>query len=167
MDDIQWIQVDAGSSLVEVTASLAREIWQAHYVPIIGQAQVDYMLERYQTPEAIRAQINGGDVYYLISDAQGQPIGYVCLRVQDKELFLNRIYVHQPSRRKKAGKKTMDFVQGLARSHECSKIWLTVNKQNTGSIKFYKHCGFAITRAVVQEIGQGFVMDDYVMEKKM
>ena len=48
-----------------------------------------------------------------------------------------------------------------------SKKWyLTVNKYNSSSIEVYKKRGFEITDAAVTDIGSGFVMDDYIMEKQ-
>jgi ribosomal protein S18 acetylase RimI-like enzyme len=44
-------------------------------------------------------------------------------------------------------------------------LWLTVNRHNTGSIAFYQHLGFKVSGTVVQDIGSGFVMDDYKMVK--
>jgi len=45
-----------------------------------------------------------------------------------------------------------------------SRIQLTVNKGNSGSISVYEHWGFVTVDSVVTDIGCGFVMDDYVME---
>ena len=42
---------------IAAVAALARETWTRHYVPIIGVAQVEYMLEKFQSEEAIARQI--------------------------------------------------------------------------------------------------------------
>jgi diamine N-acetyltransferase len=44
-------------------------------------------------------------------------------------------------------------------------VLLAVNKRNVNAINAYLKHGFRIAEAVVKEIGGGFVMDDYVMEK--
>ena len=47
------------------------------------------------------------------------------------------------------------------------KIWLTCNKNNTKTLDIYKHLGFEIVREEVTDIGEGYVMDDYVLEYKI
>ena len=66
------------ASQIKAVADLAREIWNEHFVPIIGQAQVDYMLERFQSAPAIRGQIAAGYEYYLVRD-RGRYAGYFAL----------------------------------------------------------------------------------------
>ena len=55
----------------------------------------------------------------------------------------------------------------MCKKHELEKIWLTCNRNNTNSIEIYKHWGFEIVREEVKDIGNGFVMDDYIMEYKI
>ena len=44
---------------------------------------------------------------------------------------------------------------------------LTVNKGNTDSIAVYLKSGFVVREEAVFDIGSGYVMDDYVMEKRL
>ena len=46
-------------------------------------------------------------------------------------------------------------------------LWLTVNKDNAGAIAWYTRMGFKNAGAIVQDIGAGYVMDDYRMEKSI
>ena len=59
----------------------------------------------------------------------------------------------------------IEFLQELAREKGLSKITLTVNKNNTDAIRAYEQFGFTNLGVFVQDIGNGFVMDDYKMEK--
>lgn len=45
------------------------------------------------------------------------------------------------------------------------KIYLTVNKHNTHAVEVYRHFGFYQIDAVVTDIGGGYVMDDYILQK--
>lgn len=54
------IQRILSQSDIAQTADLAREIWTDHFTPIIGSAQVEYMLEKFQSPDAMTRQISGG-----------------------------------------------------------------------------------------------------------
>jgi hypothetical protein len=78
---------------IATAAALAREIWIRHYVPIIGQAQTDYMIAKFQSPEAIARQIAGGYQYYLVI-ADGEPVGYFALVPGPAEhrALLSKIY---------------------------------------------------------------------------
>ena len=65
------------------------------------------------------------------------------------------------------GKRAMEFVERLARDAGCSSITLAVNKKNTDSVAVYERLGFKISKAIVMDIGSGFVMDDYLMERSL
>ncbi len=149
---------------MEIVASLAREIWTEHYIPIIGREQVDYMLERFQSKQAIAQQIKAGVLYFLIREDDEFP-GYIAVQQKGGELFLSKIYVKASRRGKGHGKKAVQFAETLAKQRNLSKIILTVNKNNVNSIKAYEKLGFKNAGPVVQDIGNGFVMDDYKMEK--
>ncbi len=147
-----------------IVESLAREIWTEHYIPIIGRKQVDYMLDRFQSRRAIAEQIEAGVLYFLIR-AGDQFIGYIAVQLKEDELFLSKIYVRSSERRKGYGKRAVRFAESLARERKLTRIVLTVNKNNTSSIKAYEKTGFKNAGSLVQDIGHGFVMDDYKMEK--
>jgi ribosomal protein S18 acetylase RimI-like enzyme len=140
-------------------AVLAAEIWRGHYIPIIGAAQVEYMLAKFQSAERIFQDITENNyTYYTATDvASERLIGY-CAVVRQKDcLLLSKIYVHRDFRGKGVARL---FIIELG----SNKIRLTVNKNNTDAIAFYRKMGFEIVDSVVTDIGEGFVMDDYVME---
>lgn len=145
---------------------LAREIWQEHYVPIIGQAQVDYMLDRFQSKQAIAGQLAEGYDYYLLV-SRGRSAGYVAV-VPDADgssLQLSKIYVEKSMRGRGLGREALGFVDRLCRGCNRASIWLTVNKHNTRSIAWYERMGFTNAGSAVKDIGGGFVMDDFRMER--
>jgi ribosomal protein S18 acetylase RimI-like enzyme len=144
--------------------SLARAIWTEHYIPIIGREQVDYMLARYQSRQAVEEQIASGVLYFLIEENHSF-IGYIAVQPRGEELFLSKIYLQASRRAKGYGKKAVQFVETLARERGLRKIVLTVNKNNTGAIRAYEKIGFRNVGSLVQDIGSGFIMDDYAMEK--
>jgi diamine N-acetyltransferase len=149
---------------IKIVESLAREIWTEHYIRIIGQEQVDYMLERFQSREAIADQIKAGVLYFLMKEDDDYP-GYLAVEPKGGELFLSKIYVKASRRGSGLGKKAVQFAATLAKERNLDKIVLTVNKNNVNSIKAYEKIGFRNSGSIVQDIGSGFVMDDYKMEK--
>lgn len=145
-------------------AALAESIWHQHYTPIIGTEQVRYMLSKYQSPRAIENQTQKGMEYYMIKLNQDL-VGYLAIEKKGEALFLSKIYVDQAQRGKGYGQKAMAFISEKAKEYGCDRISLTVNKHNTNSIEAYKKMSFSITKELVMDIGKGFVMDDYAMEK--
>ncbi|MFY9279653.1 MAG: GNAT family N-acetyltransferase, partial [Caldicoprobacterales bacterium] len=65
------------------------------------------------------------------------------------------------------GKQCLSYMEDICRTHGLNRIWLTVNKYNDNSIKAYERFGFKKIEELVQDIGNGFVMDDYKMEKRL
>ncbi len=148
--------------------SLARVIWTDHYISIIGRKQVDYMLEKFQSEEAIAAQLDGGYEYYIVSQ-NAKNVGYMSL-LPDAETDtakLSKIYVLRAERGKGFGRLMLGFAENICRERRISTLWLNVNKNNTRSIGWYTRMGFKNVGAAVQDIGDGFAMDDYRMENKI
>ena len=161
----EFRKVISEEDIAEV-ARLAREIWQEHYLPIIGQAQIDYMLEKFQSSGAITRQIEQKYEYYLVLD-RGQSTGYagVVPDAGKSKLLLSKIYIRKELRGRGLGKETLEFLENICRQRSITTIWLTVNKNNACSISWYTKRGFTNTGPTVQDIGEGFVMDDFIMEK--
>ena len=149
---------------IEIVESLAREIWTEYYVPIIGSEQVHYMLDRFQSRRAISEQLRTGVLYFLMRE-DNEFIGYIAVQPRGVELFLSKIYVKASRRAGGFGKKAVQFAETLAEERGLRKIVLTVNKNNVNAIKAYEKIGFVNVGSLVQDICNGFVMDDYKMEK--
>ncbi|MEG2520926.1 MAG: GNAT family N-acetyltransferase [Christensenellaceae bacterium] len=144
---------------------LAHEIWREHYAAIISSDQIEYMLEKYQTVNAIKSAIAGGYEYFLIKHA-GIPIGYAGIKANEPigKLFLSKFYLLKDYRGKGYAHDIIDELCEKARRLHQNSIWLTVNKSNS-SIRAYEKLGFHITDNVCTDIGSGYFMDDYIMEK--
>ena len=151
---------------IEIVEKLADEIWNQHFIPIIGKAQVDYMLEKYQSKKAVLEQIKKGFLYYLIKTDNGY-IGYFGVLQKKETLFLSKFYIKLSERGKGVGKKIILFLENFAKENRLHSIILTVNKYNTGSIKAYEKMGFKNVESIVQDIGNGYIMDDYKMDKNL
>ena len=149
-----------------VIAQLADTIWREHYTPIIGAAQVSYMVNKFQSAEAIANQVKEGILYYLIF-YNSHPTGYFAFEKKDKELFLSKFYVQKEHRGKGIGKSAMDFITKEAEHLHCDQITLTVNKHNSDAIAAYEKMGFHNLGGIVQDIGNGFVMDDFLLIKSI
>lgn len=146
---------------------LAKKIWNEHYLSIIGQGQIDYMLTKFQSESAITRQIKEEYYEYYLVYENTNLVGYLSYRVTNQELFLSKIYLLANQRGKGIGKKMLDFITSNAKQSSCKKIRLTVNKYNHESISAYKKLGFVEVDSIVFDIGGGYVMDDFVLEKSL
>ncbi len=158
------IETVSAENQIETIVGLACEIWNEHFTPIIGKAQVDYMLEKFQSKKVITEQIENGFLYFLIKN-NNDYIGYLGVLAKDNRLFLSKLYIISAERGKGHGRKAIAFLEKLAIDKGLSKISLTVNKNNSATIKTYIKLGFENCGSIVQDIGNNFVMDDYKMEK--
>ena len=176
------IQEYKEKSELEELVVLIREVWREYYTPLIGAAQVEYMLEKFQSVDAILRQIAEEHYRYFCIFCDGEPAGYYASKPCDgspcplpgdegkgsvatgKRVFLSKLYVAAKFRGRGLGKQMLQHLIDAARADGATTIWLTVNKHNR-SVDIYRKLGFVITEEIVTDIGNGFVMDDYVMEK--
>ena len=149
---------------IEIVEALADEIWHEYFTAIIGMEQVDYMLEKFQSKHAIAEQIRDGFKYFVIR-SNDKYVGYMAVQSQGSQLFLSKFYILSVHRGKGLGRRAMDYLVKLAIEKMASRITLTVNRYNSAAIEVYKKMGFVIEESIVQDIGEGFVMDDYRMVK--
>ena len=148
---------------------IGRRIWLEHYVPIIGAEQVAYMTAQRFTPSYLGQYPNASDRWLDLLEVDGDAVGYCSysLGPADDELKLEQLYLLPELHGRGLGHLMMSHIEEHARALHRSTLWLTVNKHNAGSIAVYKRSGFNIREEAVFDIGNGFVMDDYVMEKKL
>ena len=163
---IEIIRV-ATSEQIRLTADLAAEIWKEHYTPIIGAGQVDYMINSFQSVEAITRQIDAGELVYFLLYSDRQPAGYFAVQIRPEEVFLSKLYVRGAMRRHGIARQALKFIRGIAADNCLKRITLTVNKNNDLALKSYEKIGFVRQKAVVTDIGGGYVMDDYILTLQM
>ena len=164
---ISFTKVHSKQEITDVS-TLAQKIWQEHYLSIVGQEQINYMLERFQSEQAITMQLSEGYEYYLLNYNKHNT-GYMAIipNTEDSSLMLSKIYVKKSERGLGSGKQMLHFVETLCKKRKLKKVWLTVNKHNTHSIEWYLRMGFTKEAGIIQNIGGGFLMDDFRMEKSI
>lgn len=145
---------------------MAKEIWNEYFPPLIGYDQVDYMLDKFLSVPVLTDQLGEGYEYYFVFKGE-EPIGFFVIHPEEERLFLSKIYLYKDHRGAGNSSEIFDFLDNRAKELGLSKIYLTVNKGNTTPIEVYKHKGYKVIDSVVTDIGGGFVMDDYIMEKDL
>lgn len=140
---------------------LAVKIWNHHYVPIVGQEQVDYMLAKiYSTEDLTRQMTESKHQFYLI-EINGLIRGFISVSGQE-DMFIHKFYIDQDIQGQGHGATT--FRELLAIYPAVKTFSLTVNRSNYKSINFYFKLGFKIDHVADFDIGQGYFMNDFVMK---
>ena len=154
---------------VDRLCALAAEIWRAHYPGIISMAQIEYMLQQRYDPAAVRAELARGDLWWDQLLVKDRMVGFASyFLVPDAgEMKLDKLYVHPDHQRKGYGSMLLDRAVTIARAYGCRTLALAVNKRNRQAIAAYEKNGFEIRAAVVKDIGNGFMMDDYLMVRRV
>jgi diamine N-acetyltransferase len=153
----------ASEADIPVLRDLAERIWRDYYPAIIGNAQVDYMLPRMYAEDVIRREIVDGIVWELAL-SEDSPIGFLSIgRDSSGRAKLHKLYLDTNAHGKGFGQHLINRAVEVSRELGVSGIWLQVNKQNTRAIRAYERAGFHWEREAVFDIGDGFVMDDYIM----
>ena len=153
--------ISASAKDVDTINRLAILIWNQYYIDIISQNQINYMLDLMYSPKNLSEKIiNKNEDFYLIQK-QNNYIGF--LSVQNKKensWFLNKFYINQDFASNGIGSKIFNELKEML---SIEKLRLTVNRQNFKSINFYFKNGFKIDHVEDFDIGNGFVMNDFVM----
>lgn len=145
---------------IRAIAALADVIWHEHFTPIIGAEQVEYMLKKFQSYEAISDAVKSDGYIYYMAEDDGVLAGYLGARPEKDNVFLSKIYVERSHRRKGIASAMLELVKRDFADKDY--MWLTVNRNNDAAVATYNALGFSLWREQVTDIGSGFVMDDYV-----
>lgn len=159
-----WVKVETDEQIKEL-CSLAKEIWNEYSICFISQEQIDYMLEKFQSEQVVKGQINFQNYQYYFMEEDGENIGYFAVQKQKDNLFLSKIYIKKDFRGKGFARKAFtNAIIPITRELELPKITLTVNKYNFASIMVYEKLGFDRVDSKEFDIGNGYIMDDYIYE---
>lgn len=146
---------------ISTIQALAHEIWNDHYPAIIGQEQVDYMLNHMYAADSMLAQMQSGQQFFLVLDNEN-PIGFASVENKGSgNYFLNKCYIKTSTQRSGVGSYVIHEI--LRNYPDCSELRLQVNRQNYKAINFYFKMGFVIEQVADFDIGDGYFMNDFIM----
>ncbi len=147
--------------------SLAQIIWNEWFPSIISQEQVNYMVEKFQSMPAIDEAITEKGYEYFLMILGDTPIGYMGVAPDDGALLLSKLYLMKPFRGQRRSNLFFDKAEEVAKEKGFTKVRLFVNRHNYNSVRVYLRKGFRIVDEVKTDIGEGFICDDFLMEKDL
>lgn len=163
-----FILKEAGISDTGLISQLGHEIWRQVYPPIIGEEQVEYMLERMYNTETLNHQITQEGHSFFIAFVDDVAMGFVACSfhhgAEHNRTRIHKLYLYPTVQGKGLGAKMVNHIAVLSKQQGDVALELNVNKYNP-ALYFYQRIGFAIESEIVLDIGQGYVMDDYIMVK--
>lgn len=154
---------------LKLVREMALQIWPAVYSEIISAGQIEYMLRTFYTLEKMGSEMETKGVCYAVIQINGRPGGYLSFEVLRGECcaFLHKLYLAPQHHGMGAGSEALGWVEKTAAKLGLAKVKLRVNKQNALAIRSYRRNGFQFAGEETSDIGGGFVMDDYWMEKRL
>jgi ribosomal protein S18 acetylase RimI-like enzyme len=162
---------------VDSVAALARAVWNRHYPAIITQAQIDYMLGERYNPARLAAELAMPEVFWELALVDGRLAGFSSTidlaragiggASHVNELKLDKLYVDVAMHRRGLGGALIARAAARAEALGREALVLAVNKRNEKAIAAYRKHGFEVRESVRVDIGQGFVMDDFIMQRTL
>lgn len=156
---------EATEADIPVIQRIAKITWGPTYVPIIGQAQVDYMLSTMYSTTILGGQIADGQ-RFLILMIDGKDVGFAGFGSEDlpEAIYkLHKLYLLPEVQGRGLGKFLIQTVMEQVKQAGAAVLLLNVNRANP-ALHFYQKLGFKIKETVDIEIGNGFFMNDYILE---
>jgi GNAT superfamily N-acetyltransferase len=166
MDQVAITRLDENE--IDTLIPLAYRIWHAHYPGIITPQQIDYMLARGYTRQVILDEMNHQGVIWLAIKAGGTMIGFASVGPYAPDTMkLHKLYLLPEHHGTGIGARALAEVEQIARNNAATTLVLNVNRHNSKAIRAYERAGWHVAEEVVVDIGNDYVMDDYVMAKKL
>lgn len=144
---------------IPLIQEIAEQAWRPTYSHILSEEQTQYMIPMMYATEVLQNQID----IFLILEIDGEGMGYCAFeQTSESDAKLNKLYLRPSVKQKGAGSFIIEQISNQARSMGLKSIHLNVNKHNS-AVEFYLKKGFIKDKEIVLDIGNGYVMDDYVM----
>jgi len=152
---------------IPLIRELTFRIWPQTYASILSQAQIDYMLDLMYNETSLEKQMTEDTCTFFIIYDNGNPVGFASVSEEEKGKWkLHKIYVLPNQQGKGTGKYLLNHIIEMIKEAGATSLLLQVNRYNKAK-DFYERLGFSIKYTADFDIGNGYFMNDYVMEKKI
>jgi ribosomal protein S18 acetylase RimI-like enzyme len=160
---------EASIADIKTIQEIANKTWPITYGEILSKEQLDYMMDLIYSEESLIQQIEKKAQLFYIACDQSLPIAFFAIEHHYKNEAVTRIhkiYILPETQGKGIGRLLIDEVQKLAIENNSVSLSLNVNRFNK-ALTFYQKIGFEIVAEENIDIGHGYLMEDYRMEKQI
>lgn len=156
--------IDASLENIPQIQRIAYATWPSTYGEILSEPQMHYMLATMYNTDTLSRQLHEGH-HFALAEAEGKAIGFAGYSPAEEETVykLHKLYVLPNIQKEGAGKSLLSYVMDHAKQAGATRLQLNVNRFNNAR-QFYEKKGFQVIREEDIDIGNGFFMNDYVME---
>lgn len=157
----------AGQEELPIVRDIALKTWPDTFAGILSPSQIDYMLNLMYNLKTLKSQLSEKGQVFLLTEEEGEFLGFAAYELnysEGEKTKLHKIYVLPSVQGKGLGKKLINEIADQAKAKGQKSLLLNVNKFNQPAIDFYAYLGFKEAYREVIDIGNGYVMDDVVME---
>ncbi len=151
---------------IPLIRELTFKVWPQTYASLLSQEQIDYMLEMMYSPASLQKQMDDGARFIFVYDEK-EPVGFAAYQEIEPAIFkLHKLYVLPSQQGKGTGRFVIDHIINDIRQQDAKALQLQVNRYNKAK-NFYERLGFTAIDEIELDIGNGFFMRDFIMEKKI
>lgn len=158
----------AASDDYKTIRELADRTWYPTYLSILSREQLDYMMELMYSPAAFTEQLSLKNHHFLLASEDGIFLGFASyeLNYHSETAKIHKLYVVPEAQGKGVGQKLLSVIENEALKNSNDKIVLNVNRFNK-AINFYQKAGFEKAGEEDINIGNGYLMEDFIMRKEI
>ena len=154
----------ATASDIPLIRQLTFAIWPQTYSSVISKEQIEYMMEMMYNPATLQKQMEEDGCTFIIVYDDEEPVAFASYNETEPQLWkLNKIYILPPQQGKGTGKFIINYIVDEIKAKHAKALQLQVNRQNNAK-HFYEKLGFKIIKTADFDIGNGYFMNDYIME---
>ncbi|ETN94042.1 GNAT family N-acetyltransferase [Zhouia amylolytica] len=156
----------ANEAQLGIVRALALETWPATFKDILSPEQIDYMLDWMYSAASLKDQYKGG-IKFILAEENDDYFGFAAYEFNYKneaKTKIHKIYIHPKSQGKGVGRILINFIAEEAKKHRNNTLTLNVNRYNKAT-GFYEKLGFKTMYSEDIDIGNGYLMEDFVMDK--
>ncbi len=151
---------------IPLIRDLTFKVWPQTYAPILSRQQIDYMLEMMYSEYSLQQQMLEGSQFIIVYDEK-EPVGFAAYQETIAGTWkLHKIYVLGNQQGKGTGRFVIDHISNEIGRKGATALQLQVNRNNKAR-QFYEKIGFTVIDQVDFDIGNGYFMNDFIMEKKL
>lgn len=156
---------DARITDIPIIQEIAQQTWRKSFVTLISSGQIEYMLDKMYASDVLRWQMSDGNHKYILIEEEEQMAGFASYELdanEDNHARLHKLFILPELQKSGAGSLLLEEVISRVKDNKNEGLLLSVNRRNT-AVDYYLSKGFEIVEEDDIDIGQGYVLKDYVM----
>lgn len=157
---------EATTQDIKTIQEIAKITWSHTYGEILSKAQITYMLDLFYSDEMLHKNLESNH-HFILAKEEEKSLGFASYEHQyqnKNQTRLHKLYVLPQAQKKGVGQLLIETIENKAKANNDLSLFLNVNRFNL-SYLFYQKKGFQIVGEENIAIGNGYLMEDYMMEK--